>query len=70
MTDALKGNATIERLFLIANQFGGQGAQGIEDMLKVNATLRFVDLQNNRLPDERKDALEALAKERGVELVL
>jgi len=69
IAEALKVNTCLEKLYLIANNIGSDGAQAIVDMLKVNTTLMVVDVSDNRLSNESKDSLSALAREELVVIV-
>ena len=68
---ALKENATLEKIVLIANSVGVPGAKAFEEMLPFNNSLRHVDLRENRLsPEAIKSLAEAAAKRPDLEMLV
>jgi hypothetical protein len=65
LADALRVNTSLERLILVSCLIGSEGALAFHRALSDgNSSLRLLDLHQNRLSDQTKASLEALAARR------
>lgn len=60
----LQGNKTLERLELEGNLLGPESSKAFADLLRVNKTIRYLDLSNNNLTNQgqSKDEVKDIAK--------
>ncbi len=61
LSEALKSNATLTKLFL-QNQVGEAGAAALSEALKINATLTELNLGDNQIGDAGAAALSEALK--------
>ena len=59
-----------QKVYLIQNAVGADGAAALARMMRVNSTVRLLDVTANRLPDESKDLLREVAAVRGDEVLI
>ena len=71
LVDGLKVNTSVEKVLVLSNHLGPEGAKLVESLLKSTTTLKHIDVQDNLFPKEGKEAIrEAAAKLPGFTLVL
>jgi Ran GTPase-activating protein (RanGAP) involved in mRNA processing and transport len=59
LADALKGNNTVNELYLCRNQIGDEGATAIVESLKGSNTLTFLNLNYNRISVPGRELLKS-----------
>ena len=60
----------MQKVYLIQNAVGADGAAALARMMRVNSTVRLLDVTANRLPDDAKAELREVAAVRGDEVLI
>ena len=63
-------NTAVQKVYLIQNAVGADGAAAVARMMRVNSTVRLLDVTANRLPEEAKVELREVAAVRGDEVLI